>query len=376
MGAGGSKRVVVVALAAATAAAIATFAAAAWTGSSAMLAVAVQALAGAGNQALLLRGLERAARPADAVRPFGYAREPDFSGFGVAVLLFALGAGVALSEGVGSLIQTPQAIVEHPVAYIALVAAAALQGFALSRALAAFNRRRGTMPSLVALRAVRDPALFTVLIETIAALTGLALAAVGIAVSGSAGTPTADGYAAILIGLLMGAVAAIMSVETRSRIVGEAAPPTVRRDIQEAILAELGPGRPIRAVNEIRTLRIGPRDVLVVASVDFDDAQTAAAIEAAVARIEATIRLHTPSVRHIFIEGQSALDYIRTEDASAAPPREASAAPAEPAARPEPVPRPPAVPAAGEPDPPSEPARRPSRKDRKRQKPQKRHTSR
>jgi hypothetical protein len=115
----------------------------------------------------------------------------------------------------------------------------------------------------------------------------------------------------------------------------------VRRDIQEAIVAEMGPGRPIRAVNEIRTMQLGPSDILVAASVDFDDAVTAADIEAAVARIEATIHTHTPAVRHIFIEGQSARDHARAEDMLAGRPPKIAPRPPEPIARsprePEPV---------------------------------------
>jgi hypothetical protein len=114
----------------------------------------------------------------------------------------------------------------------------------------------------------------------------------------------------------------------------------VRRDIQEAILAELAPGRPIRAINEIRTMHLGPTDILVVASVDFEDDETAASIEAAVARIEATIRTHTPAVRRIFIEGQSARDHARAEDMLAGLPPKLAADPPrpEPAPMPEPAP--------------------------------------
>jgi len=325
--AGGSTSVVVVALAANLSLAAAKFVAAAWTGSSAMLSEAVHSLVDAGHRALVLLGLRRAGQPADAVRPFGYARELHFWGFAAAVLLYSLGAGVALYAGVQKLID-PRPVTDHFVNYAVLAVAFALETMAAAKAIGTFKRRHGVAPALATLRASQDPALFTVLVETVAALAGILIAAAGIALSDLTGSSTPDAYAAILIGLLLGAVAAFMSVEIRSLIVGEAAAPSVRRDIQEAIVAEMGPGRPIRAVNEIRTMQLGPSDILVAASVDFDDAVTAAAIEAAVARIEATIHTHTPAVRHIFIEGQSARDHARAEDVLAGrPPRIAPAPP-------------------------------------------------
>jgi cation diffusion facilitator family transporter len=329
--AGGSKGVVVVALAANLGIAVAKFVAAAWTGSSAMLAEAIHSLVDTGNQALLLLGIKRSQRPADAVHPFGYAKELYFWGFVVAVLLFSLGAGVAIYEGVDKLVD-PHPVTDPFVNYAVLAVAFVLEAISAHKAIGEFNRRRGNVPAFAALRASKDPALFTVLLEDIAALIGLTIAAAGIAISHATGSPVADGYASILIGLLLGAVAAFMSVEIRSLIVGESASPAVRRDIQEAIVAEIGPGRPIRAVNEIRTMHLGPTDILVVASVDFDDDETAASIEAAVARIEATIRTHTPAVRRIFIEGQSAGDHARAEDLLAGlPPKMAPAAAATPA---------------------------------------------
>ncbi len=347
MAAGGSTGVVVVALAANLGIAAAKFVAAAWTGSSAMLAEAVHSLVDTGNQALLLLGIRRAERPADAIHPFGYAKELYFWGFVVAVLLFSLGAGVAIYEGVQKLID-PRPVTDHLVNYAVLAIAFVLEALSAAKAVGEFNRRRGTAPALTALRASKDPALFTVLLEDIAALTGIVIAAIGIAITDLTGSSTADGYASILIGLLLGAVAAFMSIEIRSLIVGESASPGVRRDIQEAVVAEIGPGRPIRAVNEIRTMHLGPSDILVVASVDFDDAVTAAEIEAAVARIEATIHTHTPAVRHIFIEGQSARDHARAEDFLAGrPPKIAPMPP--PKTEPEPAPSAPESPAAATP---------------------------
>lgn len=361
MGPAGLRGILIIALAAHGAVAAATFATA-WTGSSAMLAAAIQALVGAGSLALLLFGLGRAGQPADAVHPFGYAKELYFWSFVVAILLFSLAAGVVINEGVGKLVDPRPVSVATP-HYVVLAAGIALIGLAAAKAFVELKRRRGAAAPL---RASRTPVLFTVLLESGAALAGLAIAAAGVLISDLTGRPTADGYAAVAIGLLLGAVAAVMAVEVRSLLVGEAASPETRRDIHEAIVAEVGPGRPIRAVNEIRTLHLGPRSLLVVASVDFDDSRPAAAIEASVARIEETLRSRIPAVRRIFIEGQSARDHADAERIMADRPR-GGTRPAAASRRPGA-----ATPAAllsGSDEPaPSEPEKRLSRKERKRQK--------
>lgn len=331
MSAGGSTGVVVVALACNLGIALSKFAAAAWTGSSAMLSEAIHSLVDTSNQGLLLLGLRRSARPADALHPFGYSMELYFWSFVVAILLFSLGAGVALYEGVEKLLD-PHPVTDPWVNYAVLAVAFALEGVSAVRAIGEFNRRRGALPALVALRASKDPALFTVLLEDVAALAGLTVAAVGIAISHATGSPTADGYASILIGLLLGAVAAFMSIEIRSLIIGEAASPAVRQGLYEAIAAEMRPRGPIRAVNEIRTMHLGPTDILVAASVDFEDGESAAAVEAATARVERAIKARYPAVRRFFLEGQSATDHARDADAPALtptqpPPATASAKP-------------------------------------------------
>jgi cation diffusion facilitator family transporter len=294
--------------------AVAKFAAAAWTGSSAMLSEAIHSLVDTSNQGLLLLGIKRSQRPADAFHPFGYSKELYFWSFVVAILLFSLGAGVAIYEGVEKLLD-PHPVTDPLVNYVVLAVAFLLEGVSAARAIGEFNRRRGSMLILAALRASKDPALFTVLLEDIAALAGLTIATAGIAISHLTGEPTADGLASVLIGLLLGAVAAFMSVEIRSLIIGEAASPAVREGIRAAIEAELAPHGPIRAVNEIRTMHLGPADILVAASVDFEDGESAAAVEAATARVERRIKADHPAVRRFFMEGQSAQDHARDPDA-------------------------------------------------------------
>ncbi|MCC7253689.1 cation diffusion facilitator family transporter [Hyphomicrobium sp.] len=359
------RGVLIVALAANAAAAFAGFVGAAWSGSSALLAVALLAGVSAANQGLMLLNIGRAWQPADAAHPFGYAKELYFWSVVVAILLFSLAAGVALQDGIAKLVD-PRPVTDVRTTYIVLALALVLLGLATGKAVSELKRRRGD--SAAALRASRVPVLFTISTQGLAALASLAVAGVGLVLTDATGRPAADGYAAVLIALLLGAVAAVMSIEVRSLILGEAASPPVRREIHEAVVAEVGPGHPIRAVNEIRTLALGPRSILVVASVDFEDGMPAAALEAAVARIERTIRSRAPAVRRIFIEGQSARDHADAEKLMAQRPAKrlasATTAPKQPGT---------GTPVAllsvpNDPQAASEPARRLSRKERKRQK--------
>jgi cation diffusion facilitator family transporter len=315
--AGGSNSVVIVALACNLGIALAKFAAAAWTGSSAMLSEAIHSLVDTSNQGLLLVGLKRSKRPADETHPFGYSKELYFWSFIVAILLFSLGAGVAIYEGIEK-ITDPHPVTDPIVNYIVLAVAFALEGVSTLKAFSVFNAQRGATGVLTALRASKDPALFTVLLEDTAALAGLTVAAIGIAIADVTGNPWADGAASIIIGFILGSVAIFMSIEIRSLIVGEAASPALRQGLRDIILTETGPGKPIRFINEIRTMHLGPHDVLVAASVDFDDGQTAAAVEATTSRLERAIKAKYADVGRLFLEVQSASEHARSEAALAA----------------------------------------------------------
>lgn len=310
MSAGGSTGVVLVALGCNLAIAAAKFVAYTWTGSSAMLSEAIHSLVDTSNQALILKGIKRSRRPADARHPFGYSKELYFWAFIVAILLFSLGAGVALYEGVEKLIH-PHPIENAYINYIVLAVATALEGVSTWKAVTEFNARRGGLGAVAALRASKDPALFAIVLEDLAALAGLLVALAGVFAADKLGMPAADGVASIVIALILGAVAAFMSIEIRSLIIGEAASPEVRSGLRLIIRAEAGEGRPIRAINEIRTMHLGPDDVLVAASVDFHDDQPARSVEATTARLERAIKAKFPEVRRIFLEVQSADEHAR-----------------------------------------------------------------
>ena len=308
MAAGGSTTVVLVALGCNLAIAVSKFLAAAWTGSSAMLSEAVHSLVDTSNQALLLHGLRRSARPPDSRHPFGYSKELYFWSFVVAILLFSLGAGVSIYEGVEKLVH-PHPIANPEVNYIVLGVAIALESTSTYKAVAEFNLQHRGQRVVQALRTSKDPALFTVLLEDLAALAGLVTALFGILAAHLLGVAAADGAASIMIGLILAAVAAFIAVEIKALLIGEAASEELQAGVRALVEAEAGPAGRIRAINEIRTLQLGARDVLVAASVDMTDSATARDVESATGRLDRAIRKAYPEVRHLFLEVQSVDDH-------------------------------------------------------------------
>lgn len=304
MAAGGSTGVVLVALGCNLAIAASKFVAYTWTGSSAMLSEAIHSLVDTSNQALLLIGINRSQRPPDTRHPFGYSKELYFWSFIVAIILFSLGAGVALYEGVEKILD-PHPIESAYISYIVLAVAIVLKSFSTRKAMSEFNTRRGRANALIALRQSKDPALFAILLEDLAALAGLLVALTGIFIADKFGVSEADGVASIIIGFILGGVAAFMSTEIRSLIVGEAAVPATRSGLRALLHAEMGPGKPIRSINEIRTMHLGPEDVLVAASIDFQDTGTVKTVEETTSRLDRAIRAKYPEIRHIFLEVQS-----------------------------------------------------------------------
>lgn len=317
MATGGSRSIVLIALAANFGIAVAKFAAAAWTRSSAMLSEAIHSLVDTSNQALLLYGLYRANRPADARHPFGYSKEIYFWSFVVAILLFSMGAGVSLYEGIEKL-RDPHPVHDLWVNYLVLTIALGLEGYSAYKAIITFDKGRGRRGWLTALRASKDAALFTVLLEDIAAVTGLLIALFALIFLQAFGWTSADAIASILIGLLLATVAAFMSYEIKSLIVGEAANPKVLAGIEAILQNEIGPNGPLLAVNELRTMHLGPEDVLVAASVDAIDGLPAEKVEALTSQLESAIKAKFPEVRRLFIETQSIAGHAAANHAAAA----------------------------------------------------------
>ncbi|HUQ13282.1 MAG TPA: cation diffusion facilitator family transporter, partial [Novosphingobium sp.] len=222
----GSNRVILTALAANVGIAVAKFVAAGITGSSAMVTEGVHSLVDSTNHVLLLYGTKRSRRPADAMHPLGYGRELYFWSFVVAILVFSLGAGVSLYEGILHLLEPVEAT-DPTVAYIVLGVAAALEGWSTLAAFRAFDAERGDKSIVRALRDTKDAPTLIVLLENAGAMAGLALAALGIFIAHATGNPVWDGIASVLIGLVLAATAVVLLIEAKGLLIGESADPQV-----------------------------------------------------------------------------------------------------------------------------------------------------
>jgi len=297
----GSTRVVIAALIGNSAIAVTKFIAATLTGSSAMFAEGVHSVVDTGNQTLLLVGLKRAAKPADKYHPFGYGKEIYFWAFVVAIILFALGAGVSIYDGVQK-VRDPHPLDNVIWNYVVLGFAMAFEAGAWWVAYREFNKTRGTLPLLRAVRRSKDPALFTVLFEDSAAMLGLVAAFIGIFCAAQFGILWADGAATLVIGFILAAAAIFLAIETKGLLIGEAADNGLVGDVVRLVAQQdfaLG-------VNEIRTIHFGPQDVLVNLSVDARNSVAAAEIEKGVSSIERAIKAQHPEVTRVFIEIQGA----------------------------------------------------------------------
>jgi cation diffusion facilitator family transporter len=308
-----SRKVILAALAANTLIAAAKFAAAAMTGSSAMFSEAIHSLVDTGNQLLLLLGLRRARRPADERHPFGYGREVYFWSFCVAILVFAVGAGLSLYEGVNKVIE-PHPVRSAFINYIVLAIALAFEAGAWWIAFVEFRKTKGTMGYVEAVRSSKDPTVFVVLFEDSAAMLGLVVAAVGLALAAALGAPALDGVASILIGLILGVTAVLLAYECKGLLIGEGARPALVAGVHRIVTAERG----IIRTNEVLTMHMGPSDVLVTLSLDFDPHLSSDNVEAAVSSIERRLKAGFPEITRVFIEAQSWAAHRR--DARAARP--------------------------------------------------------
>ncbi len=294
-----SRRVVYAALAGNLLIALTKLVASVVTGSSAMLSEAIHSLVDTGDQGLLLLGMRRAERPADEQHPFGHGRELYFWSFVVAILIFSLGGGVSIYEGVRKLLR-PEPLSHLLVSYGVLALAFCFEGWSLRAAILEFRKEKGDRGWLRAVRRSKDPTLFTVLLEDSAAILGLVLALLGTALGQALDLPILDGVAAVLIGLLLLAVAAFLANETRSLLTGEAAHPAVVAGLRRLA----GDDPAVAAVNAILTTHLGPRDILLAASLDFADGLDSAEVEAAVAGLDARIKRAYPQVTRIFVEAR------------------------------------------------------------------------
>ena len=304
----GSSFVAWAALAANLAIAVVKFVAAGISGSSAMLSEAIHSLVDTGNEVLLLYGLRRAARPPDAAHPLGYGRELYFWSFVVALLIFAVGAGVSVYEGVDHL-RHPHAVEAPRTVFAVLGISALFEGASWVVGYREFRAKAGGRSFWAAFRASKDPPTFMVLFEDSAALAGLGVAAAGTGLALATGEPRWDGAASIVIGAILGVVAVILARESKALLIGERADPALGTAITALGRTVAG----VAAINAVATVQLAPDQVVVNLSVGFDDALTTRAIEAAVVDLEARIRRDHPEVTAVFVKPQAAAEVARRQ---------------------------------------------------------------
>ncbi|MDO7845105.1 cation diffusion facilitator family transporter [Hymenobacter sp. M29] len=299
--AGSSSKIVVYgAIGANLAIAVSKFVAAAFTGSAAMMSEGIHSLVDSGNGMLILFGMNRSARPADARHPFGYSKEIYFWTVIVAVLIFAVGGGMSLYKGY-QYIRNPAPLTDPTWNYWVLGLAIVFEGVACTLAYREFRKTQGDQGFWQALRTSRDPAVFAILLEDLAALVGLVIALAGIFFGHLLNNLYLDGAASMTIGALLVGMAMFMLKESKGLLVGEGASPEVLGRL-EAL------ARQDAAVSQLRaplTMYLGPADGILALDIAFHDHLTAVEVEEAVQRLQTAIKAQYPEFSKIFIEASS-----------------------------------------------------------------------
>lgn len=303
MSASGGTKAIMAAFLANTGIAITKFIAWFFSGSSSMLAEAVHSVADAGNQLLLIFGGRQAKRKADKEHPFGYGRERYVYAFVVAIILFSVGGVFSIYEGIDKL-QHPHALDVPWLPILVLSIAIVLESFSLRTAVRESNHVRGTQSWVEFVRRAKAPELPVVLLEDIAALLGLIFAFIGVGLTILTGNPLFDAIGTLFIGTLLIVVAIVLGIETKSLLVGEGATEADHAKIEQAILA----GSEAERIIHMKTLYVGPEELLVAAKVGFTADQKLLEVSAAVNVIEQRVRTAVPAARIIYIEPDVYLD--------------------------------------------------------------------
>ena len=303
---GHNNRTLWIAFAANLGIAVSKFAAAAFTGSSAMLTEGVHSVVDSSNQLLLLWGRHASRRPPDRMHPFGYGRELYFWSFVVAVMVFAVGAGVSIYEGILH-IQHPEPAVDPLIAYIVLIIAFLLEGGSTLEAFKDFKEAKGKLGWIEAVKRSKDPPGFIVLLENGAAMAGIIVAGIGLALSQYTGNPFFDGAASVVIGVILGVTAWILAVESKQLLIGESADPEMVDGIKEMVERRGG----VVGVGDVLTMHASPDQITVLMSVDFEDELTAAEVEKIVEGIEIEAEKRWPTVNQMYVRPMSGAASLR-----------------------------------------------------------------
>ncbi|MGW1379205.1 cation diffusion facilitator family transporter [Streptomyces sp. NPDC002446] len=315
MSASGGTKAIVAALAANLAIAAAKFVAFAFSGSSSMLAEGVHSVADSGNQGLLLLGGKKAKRAATAEHPFGYGRERYIYGFLVSIVLFTIGGVFALYEGYEK-IHDPHELDNWFWPVGVLVFAIIAESFSFRTAIKESNELRGKQTWTQFVRRAKAPELPVVLLEDFGALVGLVLALGGVGLTLATGNGVWDGIGTMCIGALLVLIALVLAAETKSLLLGEAAGPEQVAKIREAVVD----GEVVTRVIHMRTLHLGPEELLVAAKIAVRNDDTAAQVAQAINAAEARIREAVPIARVIYLEPDIYNESAATADTAATDP--------------------------------------------------------
>ncbi|MEH2281720.1 MAG: cation diffusion facilitator family transporter [Nostoc sp.] len=295
-----SKKTIFAAMGANLAIAITKFIAASITGSSAMISEGIHSVVDTGDQLVLLLGIRRSQKPADDSHPFGYGQELYFWTFIVAILIFALGGGMSIYEGITHLIHPSP--LENPMwNYIVLGMAMLLEGFSWTVALKEFLPTKGKQNFWQAIKNSKDPTVFTILFEDTAAILGLFVALIGIFLGHLFNNVYFDGIASIIIGIILAIVAVVLARESKGLLLGESANPQTITNIRS--LSKTEPG--VQEVIRVLTMQLAPQEVLLNLEIQFSKNLTGEEIALTVENLEVKIRQKHPEIKQIFIEAKS-----------------------------------------------------------------------
>jgi cation diffusion facilitator family transporter len=267
------------------------------TGSASMLAEAVHSVADSGNEALLLLGRNREQRARTEEHPFGFGRERYFYAFIVAIVLFTVGALFSVYEGIHK-ITHPEPITSPVVAFVVLAVAAVMEAFSLRTAVRESGPERRGRNWLIFIRRAKAPELPAILLEDMAALSGLFLAALGVALTVITGNDVWDGAGSLAIGVLLACVAVILAIETKSLLIGESA----SAEVERAIVSALEAGDDVERVIHMRTLHLGPESLLVAAKIAVRPSESAQEVAAGIDAAERRVRAAVPIATTIYLE--------------------------------------------------------------------------
>ena len=269
----------------------------AFTGSSSMLSEAIHSVADSGNQVLLLIGNKRARQPADAQHPFGYGRRRYVYGFIVAIVLFLVGGMFSLYEGIHKW-QNPEPLNDWWIAVVVLLIAIGLEGYSFRTAFREANKSRGNRSLLGFVRASRQPELPVILLEDAGALVGLMLALSGVSAAVITGDGRFDAVGAMGVGTLLIVIAIFLAIEMVEMLIGESALP----EEVDAIRAALEGSDGVERVIHLRTMHVGPDELLVAAKIAIHHSDTGREIAADIDNAEKALRAAVPTARYIFLE--------------------------------------------------------------------------